>query len=61
MSQTAMLLTQEEWSDVARMVKHYCLCTEWVNHGALSPTEDANARDIRRCRVLAKRIMDAAE
>lgn len=57
--QTAMLLTEREWLDVAEMVDHFRCCTDWVtrepeNIGA----EHVNG--LRRKRDLAERIMQAS-
>lgn len=67
--QSAMLLTDQEWSDLAAMVAHYRTCTEWVDN----PTQRADyARRIAgrefaddltvkdRQRALATRIIQAA-
>lgn len=56
-SETAMLLTQQEWDDVAHMVRHYRMCTQWVEHDYRGLPVD----EITRRRLLAKKIIDAVE
>lgn len=63
--ETAMLLTQEEWEDVAHMVAHYRMCTVWIE-GTAQRREAVrkspeNVADIERRRLVAQRIIDAAE
>lgn len=63
MSESAMVLTQEEWDDVQHMVEHYKTCTRWAAAPNLPPTQNryghADLRPIRRRRELADRIIEA--
>ncbi len=56
--ETAMLLTQEQWEDLAHMCQHYRLFTKWVESGTLSGDPE---KEVARRRALAQRIIDAAE
>jgi len=56
--QTAMLLTQEEWTMLASMCTHYLVATRWA---ARDGEGDSYTQLIRDRRRLAKRIIDAAE
>lgn len=59
-----MLLTQEEWADLAAMVRHYRMCTQWVEHPTTclrSKSELEHIAKLVRRRKLANRIIDAAE
>lgn len=56
-SQTAMLLTEQEWRDLAEIVQHYLDTTAWV---AEDPNSSARIFEIvHRKRSLAQRIRDA--
>lgn len=57
--QTAMLLTETEWQDLAVMMKVYVKDTEWVDedHRTMG---DITLAPVRRKRTLAHRIIDAA-
>lgn len=52
-----MLLTQEEWEDLAHMLHHYRMCTAWADGTCTALTSE----EITRRRRLADRIIDAAE
>jgi hypothetical protein len=57
-TKTAMLLTEQEWADLAVMVGHYKNSTTWV----LRERDDdvpGHIQDLRRRRLLADRIMNA--
>lgn len=62
-TQTAMLLTQQEWDDLEEMVSHYRLCTRWAAEPLLPATQEhygfVQLAPIRRRRDLALRIIDA--
>lgn len=60
--QTAMLLTQPEWEDLAAMVSHYRQSTNWVDHEVKSADSLANdhpGHALIRRRALAQRIIEA--
>lgn len=71
--QTAMLLTETEWDDLAAMVKHFRFCTEWADdsvppsvyrrrvHANQIAALEENVADLRRKRSLAQRIIEACE
>lgn len=59
--QTAMLLTEQEWQDVAEMVEYFKVCTEWVDiHPRPSDETDDHVISLKRKRALADRITEAA-
>lgn len=61
--ETAMLLTQQEWSDLSVMMNHFKLATAWLE--VERQRRVAEERDLEhvqmldRCRRLADRIIDA--
>lgn len=69
--QSAMLLTESEWDDLAAMVKHFRDCTEWADdsvppsqyrrrvHANQIAALEENVADLRRKRALANRIIEA--
>lgn len=56
--QTAMLLTQQEWTDLANMARLYRRSTAWVEREDVDNPKYVN---LNRRRQLAQRIIDAAE
>ena len=54
--QTAMLLTESEWRDLAFMLRHYLDATSWVEDADLNGV----AVNEKRERSLAQRIIEAA-
>ncbi len=57
--QTAMLLTEQEWRDLAFISRHYLHETRWVVDEATSrPRETLD--NVLRERALASRIIEAA-
>lgn len=55
--QTAMMLTQHEWEDLAAIMRTYLKSSEFVN----KPRWADEYPDIARRRALANRIIDASE
>lgn len=68
-TESAMVLTDQEWRDLQAMTDHYLLATRWAEQGPLIPALQSfggpNARErqhhasIMRKRALAKRIAEA--
>lgn len=56
--QTAMLLTETEWADLAKMLRFYEEETRWVCYSLI--TNRPGIADIVRKRDLAQRIIEAA-
>jgi hypothetical protein len=59
-----MLLTDEEWEDVASMLTDFRKDTRWVTDcppGETNSETDQYLAILRRQRALASRIIDAAE
>jgi hypothetical protein len=54
--QTAMPLTDQDWTDLAVIADHYLTATGWVEH---SNRELAERIDNRRRRALAQRIIES--
>lgn len=63
-----IILSTQEWGDIAHMVKHYLMCTEWVTrprevseYGRISNGVSVSSAvaDIKRRRELAGRITNA--
>jgi hypothetical protein len=55
--QTAMMLTQQEWGDIAAMLKQYRQATNWFEW---QPHQAGDPEQMARRRLLAQRIIDAA-
>lgn len=55
----ALMLTQQEWDDLAEMVDHFLLVTNWIvnpHHHTDPPT---HIEKVKRQRALAERIIEA--
>lgn len=58
--ETALLLTDTEWNDLAHMVSHYVSCNTWTESETLRLNAgDAHVDDLNRRHALAARIIEA--
>lgn len=57
-TRSAMLLTEQEWTDLAEMARHYKRATEWAETDRTLSERDV--ADLFRKRALAERIIDAS-
>lgn len=61
MTESAMVLTQDEWDSLAGACKHFLLATEWADREAsLGGIPERPVRNVLDRRALCRRIVEAA-
>jgi hypothetical protein len=60
MPQSALLLTDQEWSDLAYMLEEFRGNTHWIDNDWWQDSNSEAEQTLRRQRALAQRIIDVA-